>query len=117
MRVPLSEFMEFMLDQVRSQLWHELAANFAERCPVCEARSFVADGAAVPQRDEDNVQDSTDDFIEEVLWFVCMTCGAVFDTYELTIEHGERSASGKLVQVTDTPSFIDAIHKSVGYKR
>ncbi len=108
----LSEFMEMSLHQHRQVVADEMAELFHQPCPVCEGTWYLADAGSIPCRDED---DEADDFVAEIIVFVCAACGTVFSTDHLVIHH-DTQLTGWVEPDMDDPEFVQYVREQVGFE-
>lgn len=114
-KMSLCDFMEMSVQAHRDGVAQVIANAFMERCPVCEGHHYHADAISVSYCVVDD--DGSDlEFIEEAIWFVCMDCGAVFETDDLVM-HKDTKITGRLIQTTDDTGFIASVHEAVGYTK
>ncbi len=109
--VPLDMFLTALIGAFRTQIGAIIAGNVKQPC-TCGATHWKADPNAMPCRGED--EDRTEDHIHEVVWLVCMNCGAVYDLFECKLAP-DLILQGALVPTEGDSNFVQLVHETVGF--
>lgn len=113
----IDQFVTMILDGFRARIITELCQVVKVPCSQCGGTHYHGTGSVVPCRDdgtEHDPEDRSGDHTHEVVWFVCMKCGQVYDTFELSITP-EMVISGPMTLTEGDDQFIAHVHDSVGF--
>lgn len=134
----IDDFMKQVMDGFRKRVVKDLAEAITVPCIKCGSTHYAGTGIVVPCRDDDNPHDDEDrsgDHTHEVVWLCCMTCGQVYDTFEMVVApptlatgqvDGEKidsaenaiatlTLSGDITPTEGDAEFVKNVHESVGY--
>lgn len=110
-------FMRMVMQGFRNRVVADIAEAYTEPCQKCGGKHYHGAGAVVPCRDDDTPADPSDrsgDHTHEVVWLCCMTCGQVYDTFNMEISP-DMVITGKPDITDGDAEFISHIQEAVAF--
>lgn len=113
----MDQFCQMVMQGFRNRLVADIAAVVNVECQQCNGKHYHGVGAVVPCRDEDNknTEDRSGDHVHEVVWLVCMTCGAVYDTFNMEVVPEQMLVTGRPDPTEGDAEFMAHVRQAAGF--